>query len=81
MRIKIDIDCTPAEARAFFGLPDVAPIQAEIMAGIQGRIMNALATTDPETLMKMWLPAGAQTFEQMQKVFWEQVGRRKGTGS
>jgi hypothetical protein len=31
MKITIDIDCTPGEARAFLGLPDVAPLQAEVM--------------------------------------------------
>jgi kynurenine formamidase len=30
MKIKIDIDCTPQEARAFFGLPDVEPIQEAV---------------------------------------------------
>jgi hypothetical protein len=27
MKIKLDIDCTPEEMRAFFGLPDVKPMQ------------------------------------------------------
>ena len=83
MNVTIDIDCTPTEARAFFGLPDVAPLQAEMMTAMQERMMRALATMEPEALMKMWLPGGAQTFEQMQKAFWDQLaaGARKGTGS
>jgi hypothetical protein len=82
MKVKIDIDCTPAEARAFLGLPDVAPLQAEMVAAMQERMMKALSGMDPETLMKMWLPGGAQTFEQMQKAFWEQFGGgRKGAES
>jgi hypothetical protein len=83
MKIKIDIDCTPAEARAFLGLPDVAPLQAEMMTAMQERLMTALASMDPETLVKMWLPGGTQTVEQMQKAFWEQfaAGARKGAGS
>jgi len=83
MKIKIDIDCTPAEARTFLGLPDVAPLQAEMMAAVQERMMKALATMDPETLMKIWLPGGAQGLEQMQKAFWEQFtgSGRKGSES
>jgi hypothetical protein len=83
MKIRIDIDCTPAEARAFLGLPDVAPLQAEMMAAVQERMTKALAGMDPEALMKMWLPAGAQSFEQIQKAFWEQFagGGRKGGAS
>ena len=79
MKINIDIDCTPEEARRFLGLPDVAPLQAEMMRAIQERMMKALATMEPEALMKTWLPAGALTLEQMQKAFWQQFagGGRK----
>ncbi len=81
MKIKLDIDCTPAEARAFLGLPDVAPLQAEMMTAIQERMMKTLATMDPEMLMKIWLPGAAHSVEQMQKAFWEQLaGGRKGSG-
>jgi hypothetical protein len=83
MKITIDIDCTPEEARAFFGLPDVAPLQAEMMKELQERMMKTLASMDAEKLMKTWLSSGAQSFEQMQRAFWEQfVGRgQKGAGS
>ena len=83
MKIRIDIDCTPAEARGFLGLPDVAPLQAEMMTAVQERMMKALAGMDPEALMKIWLPAGTQGLEQMQKAFWEQFagGGRKGGAS
>jgi hypothetical protein len=81
MKIRIDIDCTPAEARSFLGLPDVAPLQAEIMRTMQERTMKTLATMDPEALLKLWLPSGTQAFEQMQKAFWENLagaGRKGG---
>jgi len=83
MKIKLDIDCTPEEARAFLGLPDVAPLQAEMMRTIQERMMKTLTTMDPEALLKIWLPAGTPSFEQMQKAFWQQFagGSRKGSES
>ena len=31
MKVKIDIDCTPEEARTFFGLPDLGPLQKEML--------------------------------------------------
>jgi hypothetical protein len=80
MKITIDIDCTPDEARAFLGLPDVAPLQAGMMKELQERMMKTLATMDAETLMKTWLSSGAQTFEQMQRMFWEQFGNRDAGG-
>lgn len=53
------------------GLPDVEPLQAEVMAEIQRRVMNALSMTDPQQLLKNWVPWSAQgmeTFQQFAKV-------------
>lgn len=73
MKISIDIDCTPEEARRFFGLPDVAPMQEAVMAEVQERILASLKAMDAETLVKTWMPAGMQGWEQMQKAFWSQM--------
>ncbi len=72
MKVKIDIDCSPEEARAFFGLPDVAPMQRAVMQEMQDRMLGAMRGTDPETLLKTWMPAGVASLEQMQKMFWQQ---------
>jgi len=48
------------------GLPDVEPLQAEVMAEIQRRAMQALAMTDPQQLLKNWVPWGAQGLETFQ---------------
>jgi hypothetical protein len=80
VKIKIDIDCTPAEARAFLGLPDVGPLQAEILAALRERMTKSLETMDPEKLMKLWLGGGAQGLEQWQKAFWEQFAGGRGKG-
>jgi len=60
MKITIEVDCTPAEARTFMGLPDVEPLQAEVMGEIQRRVMQALSMTDPQQLLKNWVPWTAQ---------------------
>lgn len=72
MKITVDVDCTPEEARAFFGLPDVKPMQDALLKQVQDRMTNALSAMDPETMIKTWLPAGVQGMEQMQKMFWAQ---------
>lgn len=73
MKIKLDIDCTPEEARAFFGLPDVKPMQDALMKQMQDRLSANLAAMDPEVLAKTWLPVGIQGLEQMQKMMWNQM--------
>ncbi len=75
MKIKIDIDCTPDEARTFFGLPDVKPMQKALIAQLQERMSANLAAMDPETLIKTWMPMGLQGLEQMQKAFWSQMSQ------
>ena len=81
MKITIDIDCTPEEARAFMGLPDVAPLQKEMMQEIGERMKSTMKAMDPELLLKTWLPRPAQSFEQMQKAFWAQFDRRREEGT
>jgi len=41
MKIKVEIDCTPIEARLFFGLPDVQPMQAAMMSKLEKRISDS----------------------------------------
>jgi hypothetical protein len=70
MKIRIDIDCSPDEARAFFGLPAVEPMQEAMMAEIADRLKASVGKMTPEDLLKTWMPAGVEGFEQMQKNFW-----------
>jgi len=79
MKFTVDVDCTPEEARAFLGLPDVKPMQDALLQQVQDRLSATMAAMDPETMLRSWLPASAQGFEQLQK-FWTQVaavGARK----
>ena len=74
MKINVDIDCTPQEARTFLGLPDVEKMQEAVMAQLQAKMMENINGLDPESMMKTWLPAGVQGMEQMQKMFLSQFG-------
>ncbi len=78
MKITIEVDCSPEEARAFLGLPDVVPMQAAAMEDLSQRLRAGLEAMDPETLMKTWMPLGLQGLEQAQKMFWSQMGKSAG---
>lgn len=67
MKIHVDVDLTPEEARTLLGLPDVKPMQQAIMAEIEGRMKKALTAMEPDALMKTWLPAGLQSLDVWQK--------------
>lgn len=73
MKVHIDIDCTPEEARVLFGLPDVKPMQEALMRQIEGKMTKTLSAMEPDAMVKMWLPAGIQSFEQWQRFFWSKL--------
>ncbi len=75
MKLKFDIDCTPEELRGFFGLPEVKPMQDRLMAEVEARLRTNLAALDPEAMLKTWMPAGLKGFEQLQEMFFAQMGR------
>jgi len=70
MKITVDIDCTPEEARQLMGLPDVTAMQQEVVEEIKKRILSGLDGVDPQTILRSWGPAGAEGWEQFQKMFW-----------
>jgi hypothetical protein len=78
MKITFDIDCTPEEARAFFGLPDVRPLQQAVMAQVQEKIMANVQAMDPETIMRTWNSASMQGMEQLQQAFWNSLANMTG---
>jgi hypothetical protein len=80
MKFKVDIECTPEEARAFFGLPDVKPLQEALLPEVEERLRTTLKAMDPEAMLKTWLPATLKGFEQLQEMFLSQMaglGRKK----
>jgi Tfp pilus assembly PilM family ATPase len=73
MKIRINVDCTPEEARRFFGLPDVSGINETITANVQQRIEQTIQDMDADTLLKTWLPGGAESWQQMQEAVWKHL--------
>ena len=65
MKVNVEIDCTPEEARRFLGLPDLRPMQDAVMAKLQQQMVDGVTMLSPETLLKTWMPLAPQTPEQM----------------
>lgn len=72
MKVSIEVDCTPEEARAFFGLPDVRHLQESMLSQMQAQMQKAAANMDPETTFKALFPLQSDSFTEMQKAFWGQ---------
>lgn len=74
MKFNFDIECTPEEARAFVGLPNVAPMQERVMKELEEKMQENIRNLTPEEMVKTWMPATMQGIGEMQKMFWSQMG-------
>jgi Family of unknown function (DUF6489) len=72
MKVTMEMDMTPEEARAFMGLPDVAPLQKKMLDEMQSRMKAAFDANDPDGMMRAWMPlGGADAFQKFQKLMWD----------
>ena len=69
MKATFKIECTAPEARAFFGLPDMEPIQAAVMERLQERMVSEIDRFSSEALMNQWLSGFPENVERMQGLF------------
>lgn len=74
MKVTVDIECTPAEARAFLGLPDVSGLNEHLVNEMKRRMDENVAALQPEELMKNWFALGGQATEQFRKLMTAAAG-------
>jgi hypothetical protein len=75
MKITVTVDCSPEEARACMGLPDVRPMQEALMKDLQQHLSANMQTMNPEAVMKTWLAPWFPGADELQKGFWSQLQR------
>lgn len=68
MKVKIEIDCEPAEARAFLGLPNVEPLNDHLVSEMKRRMDENISAMQPEELMKSWTSFGLQAQDQFRRL-------------
>lgn len=68
MNLKIEVDCTPEEARTFLGLPDVTGLNAHLIDEMKKRMDTNINMLQPDELMKTWMTFGGQATEQFRKL-------------
>ncbi len=69
MKINMTVDCTPQEARAALGLPDLEPIHQVFVEHMTEQMKHAAGQMDPNEFVKTWAPIGAQGLETFNKIF------------
>ena len=56
MKVTIDVDCTPEEARRFLGLPDLTPVHEAYVANMQKMMSDGLTPDAMAEMTKAWGP-------------------------
>jgi hypothetical protein len=79
MNVKFEIDCTPQEARAFLGLPDLEPLNAHLVEEMTKQMDANIHMLQPEELLKTWAAFGLQAQDQFQKLMSAAAGGVAGT--
>ena len=68
MKVTVDVDCTPEEARRFLGLPDLSGVHEAYVAKMKAAVAEAGTPEAFSEMMKSWGPmneAGMSMWRQM----------------
>jgi hypothetical protein len=68
MKMTIEVECTPEEARRFMGLPDVSALNDHLVNEMKSRLDANMAMLSPDELVKNWMAFGAGAQDQFLKL-------------
>jgi hypothetical protein len=68
MKMTVEVDCTPEEARRFLGLPDVSALNEHMVDEMKKRVEANMSMISPDELMKNWMSFGQGAQEQFRKL-------------
>jgi hypothetical protein len=58
MKVTVDVDCTPEEARRFMGLPDMSSVHELYLDKLKRSIEEGITPDAIEGMMRAWAPMG-----------------------
>ncbi|MDZ4778491.1 MAG: DUF6489 family protein [Alphaproteobacteria bacterium] len=68
MKMTMNVECTPEEARRFVGLPDVTPLNEMLVREMTSRAEENMKMMSPDTMMKSWMSFGGQAQDSFMKL-------------
>jgi len=78
MKITVDVDCTPEEARRFMGLPDLSPVHAAYVDRMTRAVSEGLTAESVGEMMKSWGPMTDAGMAMWRSMMEGMSGRRDG---
>ena len=76
MKINVEVDCTPEEARRFMGLPDLTPVHEAYVEKLLDTVRNGVGADGLEAMMKSWAPMSDAGLKLWQQVFEGMSGKK-----
>ncbi|WCT73276.1 DUF6489 family protein [Sphingomonas naphthae] len=58
MKMTMDVECTPEEARRVMGLPDLTPIHDAYLEKMRKLVEDGITPDTMESMMRAWAPMG-----------------------
>lgn len=75
MKINVEVDCTPEEARRVMGLPDFTPVHDKYIAMLLETMQNGVQPEMLESVMKSWVPMGEAGMNFWRRMFDASTGK------
>ena len=79
MKMNIEIECTPEEARRMVGLPDLTPVQDRYVAKLAEMTDGGIKPEMIDALVRSWGPMGETGLGMWRKLF--DAGTHKDDGA
>lgn len=77
MQVTVNVECSPQEARAFLGLPDLTSLHEVYLSRMREFASDGVRPEDVERLYRAWGTGMTEGFEQWQRLFWQATAGAK----
>ena len=75
MKVTVDFDCTPEEARRFMGLPDLTPVHEIYIERMKRAVTEGVTPEYFTDMMRNWGPM-SDAVQAMWRTMFDQMGAR-----
>lgn len=76
MKVTVDVDCTPEEARRFLGLPDLAPVHQAYVERMTKLVSEGSSAETFNEMLKSWGPMSETGFAVWRQMVENMSGKR-----
>ena len=74
MKVTVDVDCTPEEARRFMGLPDLSSVHEAYVEKMRKTVTDGVGPDQFVDMMKSWGPMSEGALNLWRTMFEQMAG-------